>query len=97
LAKAAVQAFRPEADAAQRSNEMFIKALEQAAIPPKSPKFDRLERGLAAVQILLMRYPDLGELCHAALDRNAQVLGVTVLSPPVLEQLRQPPRLGRKD
>lgn len=97
LAKAAVQAFRPEADAAQRSNEMFIKALEQAAIPPKSPKFDRLERGLAAVQMLLMRYPDLGELCHAALDRNAQALGVTALSPPVLEQLRQPPRLGRKD
>ncbi|MBA2225431.1 MAG: serine/threonine protein kinase [Gemmataceae bacterium] len=97
LAKAALQAYSPEVDAAQRSNEMFVKALEQAAIPPKSPKFDRLERGLAAVQMLLMRYPDLGELCHAALDRNAQALGVTILSPPVLEQLRQPPRLGRKD
>lgn len=97
LAKAALQAFSPEANAAQRSNEMFVKTLEQAAIPPKSPKFDRPERGLAMVQRLLMRYPDLGELCHAALDRNAQVLGVTALNPPLLEQLRQAPRLGRKD
>jgi len=97
LLRAALQAFRPDPDAAQRSNELFLKALEQAAIPPKSPKFDRWERGLAAVQVLLMRYPDLGEICQMALDRNAQAMGVATLSPLVLEQLRQPPRLGRRE
>jgi serine/threonine-protein kinase len=97
LVRAALQAFRPEPDAAQRSNELFVKVLEQAALPPKNPKFDRLDRGLAAVQVLLMRYPDLGELCQTALDRNAQALGVPTLSPLALEHLRQPPRLGRKE
>lgn len=95
LGKAAVEAFRPDPEAARRSNEMFLKALEFAAIPPKNPKFDRWDRGLIAVHPIFIRYPALGELCHAALDRNALAAGVATLTPPVLEQLRQPPRLAR--
>jgi serine/threonine-protein kinase len=95
LAKAAVEAFRPDADAATRSKKLFIETLEFAAVPPKNPKFDRWDRGLIVVQPLLVRCPALGELCHAALDRIALANGTVTLTPPILEQLRQPPRLSR--
>ncbi len=102
LGRVAVAAFRPDADP-HKVNERLLKILEGAVVPggppfgPKAGKTDRYDRAYALVSTLVVRYPDLGELLAEALDRNAAALNLVSLTPPVLEQLRRPPRLGKRD
>ncbi len=102
LGRAAVAAFRPDADP-HKVNERILKILDSAVVPggppfgPKVGKTDRYDRAYAMVSTLVVRYPDLGELLAEALDRNAAALNLASLTPPVLEQLRRPPRLGKRD
>ncbi|MBA4188214.1 MAG: hypothetical protein C0467_09385 [Planctomycetaceae bacterium] len=93
LGEAVVMAYRDTEAAAKASNELVMKVVE---IPyPKFPKFDKPERGLAMVDALRSRHPDLGQAVSDALNRNAVTLGKTKLEPAVLEQLRLPPRGGK--
>ena len=79
---------------AEASNKLFVEVVTEQ--PPKfgGPKFDR---NAATVSWLLLRHPDLSNAVSDALNRNAVNLGKTRLEPPVLEQLRSPQRVGKKD
>ncbi|MCI0703531.1 MAG: serine/threonine protein kinase [Planctomycetia bacterium] len=78
---------------AQASNKLFLEVVTDPT-PKFGPKGDR---GGAAVSWLLLRYPDLSLAVTDALNRNAANLGKTKLEPDKLEQLRSPPRVGKKN
>jgi serine/threonine protein kinase len=80
---------------AEASNKQFLEVISEP--PPKfgpgGPKQDRS----SAISWTLLRYPDLSHAVSDALNRNAANLGKTKLEPAALEQLRSPPRVGKKD
>ena len=89
LGLAVVLAHRNEAEA---SNKLFLEVVQEA--PKLGPKFDR---AAATVSWTLLRHPDLSRAVADALNRNAVNLGKARLDPPALEQLRSPPRGGKKE
>jgi eukaryotic-like serine/threonine-protein kinase len=102
LGQAVVLAYRESPNAAQQSNELFVKTLNEAfpKLSGKGDKFDKidkLERGHQFVAGILLRHPDLAQAVSDALTRNAIALGKTTLTPAALEQLRSPPRIGKRE
>jgi hypothetical protein len=96
LGQAVVLAHRDTADAARQSNDLVLKVVADPF--PRLPKLDKADRGYPAVAEFLLRHPDLGEALAESLNRNAATLGKTPpLTPNALEQLRNPPKGGKKD
>lgn len=96
LGRAVVAAYRDGPNAAQQSNDLFLKALVDSAA--KLPgKGDRHERGYQDAAPILLHHLDLNQAVSDALNRNAMALGKTKLEPSVLERLRSPPKAGKKD
>ena len=96
LGRAVVAAYRDQPNAAQASNELFLKALIEPF--PKLPgKGDRFERGYQLIAPMLLHHLDLGQAVSEALNRNALALGKSKLEPRALEELRTPPRPGKRD
>src|SRR5262245_11779506 len=96
LGQAVVLAHRDTPNAAQQSNDLFLKVVNEP-FPKSSGKFDKGERGYPVVATALLRYPDLAQEVSDALNRNAAALGKTTLTPNALEQLRFPPKVGKKE
>lgn len=95
LGQAIVLTHRDTATAAQQANELVVKVLNDPY--PRVPgKFDKPDKG-AAVSTLLLRQPDLAQALAEAINRNAATLRMATLTPPQLEQLRHPPKSGKKD
>ncbi|HVL12765.1 MAG TPA: serine/threonine-protein kinase [Gemmata sp.] len=98
LGQAVVLAHRDRPDAARQSNDLIAAVADQPF--PRAGKFDKLDksdRGVTVVIEFLLRHPDLGEAVADAIHRNAATLGnAPPLTPPALEQLRTPPRAGKK-
>lgn len=94
LGQAVVLAHKNEAEP---SNKLFLEVVQEP-VPkigiPGGPKFDRAS---VTVSWTLLRFPDLSHAVSDALNRNAANLGKTKLEPAALEQLRSPPRVGKKD
>ncbi|MFM8275351.1 MAG: serine/threonine-protein kinase [Gemmata sp.] len=90
LGLAVVLAHENKADA---SNKLFLEVVQEQpkAVGPK------LDRAALSVSWTLLRHPDLSHAVSEALNRNAANLGKTKLDPPALEQLRTPPRTGKKE
>lgn len=99
LGQAVVQAYRDLPDAAERSNEMFARAVADPypKFSGKTDKSDKDNRGYQAVVGILLRHPNLAQAVADALNRNAAALGKAKLEPITLEWLRSPPRTGKKD
>jgi serine/threonine-protein kinase len=99
LGQAVGLAHRDTADAAKQSNELVMKVVAEPF--PRLSKFDKLDksdRGYPAVAEFLLRHPNLGESVAESLNRNAATLGKSPpLTPNSLEQLRNPPKGGKKD
>jgi serine/threonine-protein kinase len=96
LGQAVVLAYRDQKDAAERSDELFVRVINDP-FPKFGGKFDKAERGYQAVTGVLTRHADLAQGVADALDRNAAALGKAKLDPPALELLRSPPRAGKKE
>jgi serine/threonine-protein kinase len=90
LGMAVVLAHENKADA---SNKLFLEVVQEQpkAVGPK------LDRAALSVSWTLLRHPDLSHAVSEALNRNAANLGKTKLEPAALEQLRTPPRTGKKE
>jgi serine/threonine-protein kinase len=82
---------------AEASNKLFVEILMEP--PPKTGKFDgpKFDRNPISVSWLLLRHPDLSSAVADALNRNAANMGKTKLEPAILEQLRSPQRVGKKE
>jgi serine/threonine-protein kinase len=94
LGQAIVMAHRDVPNAAQQSNDLFLKTLIEPL--PKLPvKGDKYDRGYQFIAPILLRHPDLGQAVAEALNRNALALGKTKLEPNALESLRTPPKAGK--
>jgi eukaryotic-like serine/threonine-protein kinase len=95
LGQAVVLAHSDNAAAAQASNDLVLKVLNDPF--PRSTKFDKADRGYSAVTDFLLRYPDTGlaQSLADALNHNAATLGRTRLEPAALEQLRTPLKGGK--
>jgi serine/threonine-protein kinase len=77
---------------AESSNKLFLDVVTEA-IPKFGPGGSKGgDRSAAAVNWLLLRYPDLSIAVSEALNRNAANLNKTKLEPAALEQLRSPHR-----
>jgi serine/threonine protein kinase len=96
LGHAVTTAYRDGPNAAQQSNELFLKVLAEPAgkIPGKADKF---ERGYQAIAPILLRHLDLSQAVSEALNRNALAHGKSRLEPNALELLRTPPKAGKKE
>jgi eukaryotic-like serine/threonine-protein kinase len=95
LGHAVVAAYRDPPNAAQQSNDMFLRVLAELAV--KSPaKADRYEQGYQSLSTILLQHLDLAQAVSEALSRNALALGKTRLEPAALELLRTPPKADRK-
>ncbi len=79
------------------SNRLFLDVVQEQ--PPKfgGPGVPKVDRSVVTVSWTLLRYPDLSYAVSDALNRNAANLNKTKLEPAALEQLRSPPRVGKKD
>jgi serine/threonine-protein kinase len=93
LGQAVVLAYREGPNAAQQSNDLFVKVLNEPF--PKLPA--KSEKGYQAVAGFLLRYPDLAQAVSEALNRNAAALGRTTLTPVALDLLRAPPKAAKKE
>ncbi len=93
LGQAVVVAYREIPNAAQQSNDLAMKVVNEpfGKIPGK------FEKGYQSVVAFLLRHPDLAQAVSDALNRNAVALGKAKLDPNALEQLRSPPRAAKKD
>ncbi len=102
LGQAIVLAYRdpPKDDPtapARQSNDLVVQAIT-IPYPKLPPKFDKFDKGSPPVVAnFLLKNPDLAQALADALNRNALALGKTTLTPAALEQLRNPPKGGRKD
>jgi serine/threonine-protein kinase len=96
LGHAVATAYRDGPNAAQQSNEMFVRVILDLAAKG-SAKADRYERGYRAVAAILIQHLDLAQAVSEALNRNANALGKPRLEPNALELLRSPPKSERKD
>jgi len=95
LGHAVVAAYRDVPNAAQQSNDMFLRVLVELAV--KGPaKADRYEQGYQSLSSILLQHLDLAQAVSEALSRNALALGKTRLEPAALELLRTPPKADRK-
>jgi hypothetical protein len=93
LGQAVVLAYRDVPNAAQQSNDLVMKVLNE----PFGKVTGKFEKGYQSVLVFLLRHPDLAQAVSDALNRNAISLGKTRLEPNALEQLRAPPRGTKKD
>jgi serine/threonine-protein kinase len=99
LGQAICLAYRDQKDAADRSNELVLRVLNDPfpKFGGKSDKLDKDNKGYLQVAGILIRQPDLAQALAEALNRNAVMLGKAKLEPPVLEWLRSPIRSGKQD
>lgn len=96
LGRAVVLAHRDTPEGARQSNDLILNVVSDPF--PRLSKFDKRERGVGPVSDFLLRHPDLGEAVADAINRNSATLGRTPpLTPAALEQLRVPPRYGKKE
>ena len=94
LGQAVVLAYRDTAAAAQASNELMQKVVNDPY--PKTAKSDKGDRGPVAVSNFLLRHPDLAEAVAESLNRNAATLSKPTLGAQ-LDAFRTPPKGGKKD
>jgi serine/threonine-protein kinase len=96
LGHAVATAYREAPNAAQQSNDLFLKVLSGPAVKGTG-KADRFERGYQAVAAILLQHLDMAQAVSEALNRNALALGKPRLEPAVLERLRTPPKAEKKE
>lgn len=92
LGQAVVLAHKNEPE---QSNKLFLEAVSEP-VPKFLPGGPKGERFAVTVSWTLLHHPELSAAVSDALNRNAANLGKARLEP-ALEQLRAPPRVGKKE